>query len=85
MDTSSSSAPFIEQAVGPDRVIITATRSGEERNYARFGQYFAEALGDPQSDLDKDGEVSLLEAFLAASAHLAEFIRPRGGSPPSIR
>jgi hypothetical protein len=78
VDTSSSSAPFMGKLSGPDRVIITATRSGEEQNYARFGQYFIEALADPQSDLDKDGQVSLLEAFLSASARVAEFYKTEG-------
>ena len=78
VDTSSSSAPLMGKLSGPDRVIITATRSGEERNYARFGQYFIEALGDPRSDLDKDGQVSLLEAFLSASARVAEFYKTEG-------
>jgi len=78
IDTSSSSAPFLKKLSGPNRVIITATRSGEEHNYARFGQYLAEAIGDPQSDLDRDGEVSLLEAFLAGSARLAEFYQTDG-------
>src|SRR4029079_14078631 len=39
IDTSSSSAPFIAALSGPGRVIITATRSGSEQNFARFGNY----------------------------------------------
>jgi hypothetical protein len=78
IDTASASAPFLTKLSGPDRVIITATRSGDEQNFARFGQYFIEALADPQSDLDKDGEISLLEAFLSASARTAEFYKTEG-------
>ena len=78
VDTASASAPFLAKLSGPGRVIITATRSGDEQNYARFGQYFIEALADPLSDLDKDGEVSLLEAFLSASARVAEFYKTEG-------
>jgi hypothetical protein len=78
IDTTSASAPFLTKLSGTDRVIITATRSGDEQNYARFGQYFVEALADPQSDLDKDGEISLLEAFLSASARTAEFYKTEG-------
>lgn len=78
IDTSSASAPFLNRISGPDRVVITATRSGEEQNYARFGSYFAAALDDPRSDLDHDGQVSLLEAFLSASARVAEFYRTEG-------
>jgi len=56
-----------QQAVRTNRVIITATRSGNEQNYTRFGEYLAEAITNPEADLDKDGQVSLLEAFLIAS------------------
>ena len=78
IDTSSASAPFLNKLSGPGRVIVTATRSGDEQNYARFGTYLAAALTDPQSDLDRDGQVSLLEAFLSASARLAEFYKTAG-------
>jgi hypothetical protein len=78
IDGSSSSAPFINQLSGTNRVIMTATRSGNERNYARFGQYFAQAIGDPEADLDKDGQVSLLEAFLMASRRANEFYKLEG-------
>jgi hypothetical protein len=78
VDTSSSSAPFLNKLSGPGRVIVTATRSGEEHNYAHFGQYLAEAISDPQSDLDRDGEVSLLEAYLSAARRLADFYKAEG-------
>jgi hypothetical protein len=75
IDCSSSSAPFLNKLSGTNRVIITATRSGYEQNFARFGQYFAETLSDPQADLDKDGAISLLESFLVASRKTAEFYK----------
>jgi hypothetical protein len=59
-------------------VILTATRSGSEKNFTRFGRFFAEALSDPGSDLDKDGQTSVLEAFLGASARVAEFYKTEG-------
>jgi hypothetical protein len=73
--TASSSAPFLNRLSATNRVIITATRSGHEQNYTRFGQYFAETLTNTQADLDKDGQVSLLEAFLLASRQTAEFYK----------
>ena len=60
---------------GENRVVITSTKSGYQYNYARFGQYFSEAIGDPQADLDKDGQTSLLEAYLLASSRVEEFYR----------
>ena len=78
IDMSSSSAPFLNKLSGTNRVIITATRSGHEQNFARFGHYFSEAIADPASDLDKDGQVSLLEAFLMAARRVAEFYKLEG-------
>jgi hypothetical protein len=75
VNCASSSGPFINHLSGPDRVVVTATRSGSESNYARFGGYLSEAIGDPVADLDKDGQVSLLEAFLTAADRVREFYR----------
>jgi len=74
----SASAPFLKSLSGTNRVVITATRSGNEVNFSRFGGQFARALADPASDLDKDRQVSLLEAFLMASRHVAEFYKTEG-------
>ncbi|MBN1419413.1 MAG: hypothetical protein JXP34_11595 [Planctomycetes bacterium] len=73
IDCTSSSAPFINRLSGPNRIIVTATKSGYELNYARFGDYLSQAIADPAADLDKDEQVSLLEAFLVASKRVAEF------------
>ncbi len=71
----SSSAPFLNALSGKDRVVVTATQSGQEQNYSRFGDYLSRAIGDAASDIDHDGEVSILEAFLAASAAVRDFYR----------
>lgn len=73
INASACSAPFLVKLSRPGRVIITATRSGSEQNFARFGHYISAAITDPQADLDKDGQISLLEAFLSAAAGVAEF------------
>ncbi len=78
IDTASASAPFLNALSASNRVVITATRSGSERNFARFGQCLAETLADPRSDLDQDGQTSLLESFLGASAQVAEFYKTAG-------
>jgi len=78
INTASSSAPFLTKLSSAGRVVITATKSGFEQNYARFGQYLAEAIAEPQADLDKDGQTSLLEAFLTASHRTAEFYSAAG-------
>jgi len=78
IDTTSSSAPFLSSLSAPGRVVITATKSGFEQNFARFGQFMAGSVADPQADLDKDGQTSLLEAFLIASHRVDEFYSAAG-------
>jgi hypothetical protein len=78
INAASASAPFLNRLAGTNRVVLTATRSGNEQNYARFGEYLAAAIADPAGDLDKDGQTSLLEAFLIASAGVAEFYKSEG-------
>jgi hypothetical protein len=73
IDCTSASAPLVDAASGPNRIVITATKSGHELNYARFGQYLAEAIASSAADLDKDEQTSLLEAYLTACRGVAEF------------
>lgn len=69
----SASGPLINRLSGPNRVIVTATKSGSEQNYSRFGQFFAEAITSADADLDHDDEVSIQEAFLRASSDVQAF------------
>lgn len=73
INCASASAPFINALAGENRVVVAATKSGYEMNFARFGQYLSSAIADPAADLDKDDQVSLLEAFLTASRQVEEF------------
>lgn len=75
INTSSASAPFITSLAAPGRIVISATRSGNELNFARFGKFLASSLTDLAADIDTDGSISLLEAFLAASRKTAEFYK----------
>jgi hypothetical protein len=77
IDCTAGSAPFLTKLSAANRVIVTATRSGSELNFSRFGGYLAAAIGDAKADLDKDGQVSLLEAFLTANGRVAESYRTR--------
>ncbi len=78
IDCASASGPFINALSGTNRVVITATRSGYEVNVTRFGGYLAKAIADPAADLDKDGQTSLLEAFLMASHQVEQFYKEAG-------
>jgi hypothetical protein len=78
IDCSSASGPFLTKISAPNRVVVTATQSGVEVNYARFGTFMAQAIADPSADIDRDGQTSLLEAFLAASRRTQDFYQTNG-------
>ena len=78
LNTTAASAPFLQSLSASNRVILTATRRGSEVNYTRLGTHLAEAIADPSADLDKDGQTSLLEAFLMAARRTAEFYETEG-------
>jgi hypothetical protein len=65
---SSASGDWIAVLSGARRVVVTATRSGTERDESIFGGHFVEALTEDEADTDKDGRVSVLEAFRYANA-----------------
>lgn len=71
INVSSASGGFVEALSGEDRTIITATKTGLERNDAFFGGYFVDAFAQDGADLDKDERVSLLEAFQFARKEVA--------------
>jgi hypothetical protein len=73
VNCASASGPFLSELSGNNRVVITATRSGFEYNFARLGDYLSASITDTQADLNKDEQTSLLEAFLRASAAVTEF------------
>jgi hypothetical protein len=63
VNTSASSGAFVQPLAAPGRAIITATKTGGERNEPVFAQFFAEAFGDPSADTDRNGRISIAEAF----------------------
>lgn len=78
INCASASGPFVNELAGENRVIVTATKSGFEHNFARFGDFLSQAISDPSFDLDKDEQTSLLEAFIAASSRVEEFYKQDG-------
>jgi hypothetical protein len=71
VNTASSSGAFLKPLAGPGRVIVTGTRSGGERNETRFPEFLAEALQGNAADRDRNGRVSILEAFDFARTKVA--------------
>jgi hypothetical protein len=78
VNTASASGDFQKVLAAKNRVILTSTKSSQERNEAVFGKYFAEAMAGEGADVDKNGRVSILEAFESAKAQVAtEYQRER--------
>lgn len=66
VNTTSASGEFVKALSGPNRVIVTATKSAREQNETYFPEHFVAALTSDEGDADKDGRVSILEAFTYA-------------------
>lgn len=78
VNSAAASAPFLIALSYPKRVVIAATKSGSEQNFAHFGDFISQAITDPSADLDKDDQTSLWEAYLKASRRTAEFYSTDG-------
>ena len=78
VNTASSSGAFLPTVAGPGRVVVTATKTGGERNEPRFPEYFVEAFGDAGADRDRNGRVSILEAFDYAKARVTKTYEQQG-------
>jgi hypothetical protein len=70
---SSASGEFIKSLSAKGRIVITATKSGQEQNATRFPGFFISALTATDSDSDQDGHISVLEAFAYATRLTNEF------------
>src|SRR5205085_958360 len=69
LDLTTASGDAIAVLSGPNSVIVTSTKSAYERNESQFARFFVEALTkEGAADVDKDGRVSLLEAYRYATA-----------------
>lgn len=73
INTASASGEFIKPLSGAGRIVVTATRSGLEQNATRFAEYFIAALTTPEADADKNGRISVLEAYDYAAKMTAQF------------
>jgi hypothetical protein len=75
---ASSTSPFINALSGPNRVVVSATKDGGQVQFSRFGDAFSTAISSLDADINRDGETSLLEAWLFASRRTAEFYKTEG-------
>ncbi len=78
VNTTAGSFPFLEKLTGPRRIVISATDSVAQRFDTVFPGYFIQAFGEESADLDKNGRISIWEAFAAGSAAVKRHYQSRG-------
>jgi hypothetical protein len=75
---ASASGEFVKPLSAKGRIIITATRSGQEQNATRFAEHFIVAMTNREADTDQNGRVSILEAFNYATVQTAGYYSRAG-------
>ncbi len=78
VDTSSASFPFLQKVAGRDRIVLTSTDSAAQQFETVFPEFFVKAFEDDEADLDKNGKVSIWEAFSYASRGVKKWFEERG-------
>jgi hypothetical protein len=73
VNTSSASGGSMGALEKAGRIVITATKTGTEKNATVFARYWVEALRDAAADVDKNEVISALEAFQYADRKTASF------------
>jgi len=81
INTTSGSFEFSAALAGPGRVILSATRTRAERFDPMFARYLIDALDGRQGDRDKNGRVSVLEAWTFASQSVLGWYSEQGRLP----
>jgi hypothetical protein len=71
VNATSASGATIDLWKRPDRVVITATKSGGERTATRFAQFWVQAVSGDGADVNKDEVVTAAEAFDYANRQVA--------------
>jgi hypothetical protein len=66
VNAASGSGDFVGALAKSGRVVVTSTRTAMERNETTFAAPFVRGLTGTEADADKDGRVSVLEAFAFA-------------------
>ncbi|MCR4374918.1 MAG: hypothetical protein NUW22_08725 [Acidobacteria bacterium] len=78
VNSSSASFPFAAGLTGDRRIIITSTSTAAQRYSTMFADAFVQALNASAADLDKDGRLSMWEAFFYASRIVKQYYEQKG-------
>ena len=78
VDSTSSSFPFLAGLAGPNRIVITATSTYAQKYHTVFPDAFIRAMTASEADADKNGRISVMEAFTYASRLVAQHYEQAG-------
>jgi len=78
VDTTGASFAFLKRLAGHGRIVLTATDSAAQQFETVFPEFLLKAFDDPAADTDKNGRVSVWEAFVFASAGVQQWFEQHG-------
>jgi hypothetical protein len=81
VNTTGASFPFLKTLAARGRIVLTATDAAAQQFETVFPEYFVKAFDDPAADLDKNGRVSVWEAFTYASNGVRQWFEQKGQLP----
>ncbi len=78
VNATNSSGGSLPALSGEGKIVITATKSGNEKNQTHMGRYFVESLENNAADSDKDNRVSVMESFSYSKLKVEEYYKNEG-------
>ncbi len=78
VNATSASGAVLESWLSEGRTLITATRTGGERNATRFGEHWTAALSSDEADANKNGAITIQEAFDFTARMVADSYESEG-------
>jgi hypothetical protein len=78
INAASGSFPFLRKMAGKNRVVVSAAASPAQQYETIFPEFFVSAFAGLAGDTDKNGKVSIWEAFNYASDRVTRWFAERG-------
>ena len=81
IDAASGSYPFLQKLAKPGRVVVTAADALGQQTETVFPEFLLSALIAVEADSDKNGKISIWEAFFYASRQVRDWFEQQGQLP----
>jgi hypothetical protein len=81
VNATGASYPFLRKLAARGHVVLTATDTAAQQFETVFPEFFIKAFDDPAADLDRNGRVSMWEAFTYASSGVRQWFEQKGQLP----